>query len=340
MLGLRVAGWFAMAASVDAATASDSTRHAHVGNGRASMMRSVSVDSAGESHIIAAHTPERNRGDDDDYGAPDPGTESLTEDRDYDILTVMNESELQDYYAQFTDRESANLQESESKLGESNYSFSELIQAKDLPPECVSATPIDKQGERGMSSSMGKNVQCDTSLDGSWYYYDGHQLAEDTPGVWHCGTHAPGYLSAPNPENIGERRDVKVCFHWAGNPCKWSNSIQVINCGKKFVYKLNKPPVCHLMYCFEEEKPIHCKWGDYKEWSDCDKTCGGGKKKRKRDKIPGNGKGNDCSGSEEEEGKCNEEKCAIAKGSARRYCVAPLLLAVGSIAAVLAGSAA
>lgn len=41
----------------------------------------------------------------------------------------------------------------------------------------------------------------------------------------------------------------QVCFHWSGNPCKWSRFIRVRNCGKYYVYLLFETPTCYLRYC-------------------------------------------------------------------------------------------
>jgi hypothetical protein len=51
----------------------------------------------------------------------------------------------------------------------------------------------------------------------------------------------------PNPEDGIVARTV--CFAWQGDPCAWTNDIQVLNCGAYFVFKLPTPPECALRYC-------------------------------------------------------------------------------------------
>ena len=53
------------------------------------------------------------------------------------------------------------------------------------------------------------------------------------------------------------------------------------------------------------------KWGSWGRWSNCDKSCGGGKMKRERkcDKPKPTYGGKSCSGSDTEEKTCNTKAC-------------------------------
>lgn len=41
----------------------------------------------------------------------------------------------------------------------------------------------------------------------------------------------------------------KVCYHWSGDCCNWSNTIRVLNCGGFYIYELVPSPACQLRYC-------------------------------------------------------------------------------------------
>ena len=64
-----------------------------------------------------------------------------------------------------------------------------------------------------------------------------------------CGTHATGWMNGAHPSVCQGKVTRRVCYNWNGNCCNWSNNIEVVNCGKYYVYKLSKPPACHLRYC-------------------------------------------------------------------------------------------
>lgn len=52
-----------------------------------------------------------------------------------------------------------------------------------------------------------------------------------------------------------------------------------------------------------------CVWGEWEEWNECTKSCGGGKKRRSRDKLiyAQNG-GKDCNGEKLQHRDCNCER--------------------------------
>ena len=67
-----------------------------------------------------------------------------------------------------------------------------------------------------------------------------------------CGTLAPGYIndSKAHDIEIGEAKEVQVCFFWKGNPCWWATRITIKRCpGNFFVYRLPNAPSCYLGYC-------------------------------------------------------------------------------------------
>ena len=56
---------------------------------------------------------------------------------------------------------------------------------------------------------------------------------------------------------------------------------------------------------------IDCQWSKFSEWTDCDKTCGGGFQYRDRSiKLLARKGGKPCKGEAREKRKCNNRKCA------------------------------
>jgi hypothetical protein len=64
-----------------------------------------------------------------------------------------------------------------------------------------------------------------------------------------CGTAATGWMNGAHPTVADGKATRKVCYSWGGNCCKWSNNIEVVNCGQYYVYKLSAPSGCNLRYC-------------------------------------------------------------------------------------------
>ena len=56
---------------------------------------------------------------------------------------------------------------------------------------------------------------------------------------------------------------------------------------------------------------VDCKWDNYGNWSECDKSCDGGTQYRVRlEKISAKNGGKPCDGSAREDRECNAHKCA------------------------------
>ncbi|XP_078383117.1 uncharacterized protein LOC144665700 [Oculina patagonica] len=115
--------------------------------------------------------------------------------------------------------------------------------------------------DRATTNSDQSNVKCDrkapNEIGGGWYRIvaaGSGQLPEKCVPTHRCGTKAPGWLNGKHPsvqEGIVTR---EVCYHWSGNCCKWKNNIRIRNCGRYFVYELQKPPTCDLRYCFKGDE--------------------------------------------------------------------------------------
>ena len=97
-----------------------------------------------------------------------------------------------------------------------------------------------------------QSAKCDDFLQQGWYRFRGDagdQMPTSCVAVFHCDTHAPGWLSTSHPTVAQGAVRAKVCFHWGKKCCRWSMNITVRNCSGFYVYKLNKPPTCRLRYC-------------------------------------------------------------------------------------------
>ena len=93
--------------------------------------------------------------------------------------------------------------------------------------------------------------RCDNLLATRWYRLTGRsgsQMPTSCVPVNSCGTRAPGWLSGLHP-SPGQISNVKVCFHWSNNCCRWYTYIRVRNCGGFYVYEFKRPPTCYLRYC-------------------------------------------------------------------------------------------
>ena len=115
--------------------------------------------------------------------------------------------------------------------------------------ECQSYRTLSEydraQGYKGV-------YKCDSSLVKAWYRFTGlagSKMADVVVDKYHCGTHAPGYLTGGHPSVAEGAVQRKVCFHWSSSNCQWFSYIRVRNCGGFYVYELSKPRACRLRYC-------------------------------------------------------------------------------------------
>ncbi|CAM2696656.1 unnamed protein product [Rotaria socialis] len=121
----------------------------------------------------------------------------------------------------------------------------------DALSECSSYTTIN---DVTRLTTAGSGSGCDTAVFNSttacvrFSGAGGTQLATSAPASNQCTTQAPGWYSGSLPGS-GVSNNETVCYAWSLNNCKWSNTIQVTNCGSFYVWGLISPPVCNLRYC-------------------------------------------------------------------------------------------
>ena len=82
----------------------------------------------------------------------------------------------------------------------------------------------------------------------------GTTIPESPPGIYQCGTEAPGWMKGSHPSVARQTsQGVTYCFDARGfdsnNDCQWSTQGKVTHCGDYYVYYLENTPQCRLSYC-------------------------------------------------------------------------------------------
>ncbi|XP_074623710.1 uncharacterized protein LOC141881766 isoform X1 [Acropora palmata] len=107
--------------------------------------------------------------------------------------------------------------------------------------------------DRLVSNTNQSSLKCDRyTLIPGWYRFTGDAgdgMPSYCPPIRRCGTHATGWLNGSYPTLAEGAVTRKVCYHWSNKCCRWSNNIKIKNCNGYYVYRLAKPPACHLRYC-------------------------------------------------------------------------------------------
>ena len=135
-----------------------------------------------------------------------------------------------------------------------NYSLSILLLFLD---PCTNYTVLSEPDRYIGYENVDGNVTSDSGIVNQWYRFiglAGTSMSENCPQTHRCKANAPGWLEGSHP--TVEQGEVirKVCFTWNGTCCSWSSDIQVLNCGKFYVYKLVPPDSCQSRYCGDHGK--------------------------------------------------------------------------------------
>uniref|UniRef100_A0A3P9DT59 UMOD/GP2/OIT3-like D8C domain-containing protein n=1 Tax=Maylandia zebra TaxID=106582 RepID=A0A3P9DT59_9CICH len=122
-----------------------------------------------------------------------------------------------------------------------------------LPLNHSSALSVGCKSAVYLSSQF---LHCDQSINWQGWYRlflgsSNARIPERCIDSNRCGTHAPLWITQPHPSQPGETVTRTVCNNWSGSCCQFpSHTIQVKLCyGNYYVYKLERPSVCHLAYC-------------------------------------------------------------------------------------------
>jgi len=83
----------------------------------------------------------------------------------------------------------------------------------------------------------------------------GTMMPESSPGKYHCGTGAVGWLNGQHPEEVGLEVEMEACFDSSSSgDCNYSTNITVTKCNDGyFVYHLVDTPSCYERYCAANE---------------------------------------------------------------------------------------
>ncbi|KAL9973650.1 hypothetical protein ACROYT_G020131 [Oculina patagonica] len=125
-----------------------------------------------------------------------------------------------------------------------------LIRCDSRLSECSSYTFLN-ESNRAKTYYDSNTLLCDEELSG-WYRFGGeagNQMADSCVSRRHCGAGMPGWLDGSHPSMADGVVRRKVCFQWLNYCCQRITAINVRNCGRFYVYKLKKPPVCNARYC-------------------------------------------------------------------------------------------
>ena len=87
-----------------------------------------------------------------------------------------------------------------------------------------------------------------------WYRFDsmaGDMMPEKNPGYELCGSDRPGWVNGTHPATVGEEKQVKICWAYAGVECWYSSDATIRHCGDYFLYNLREPlyDYCKARYC-------------------------------------------------------------------------------------------
>ncbi|XP_038641683.1 uromodulin-like [Scyliorhinus canicula] len=94
--------------------------------------------------------------------------------------------------------------------------------------------------------------QCDSGIVAGWYRFNGSGgsiIPETVVPINHCSTRATGWLNGVHPTPGDGEVTRRVCFHWSGNICQWTQEIKIKRCSDYFVYDLQETAHCYLAYC-------------------------------------------------------------------------------------------
>ena len=88
-------------------------------------------------------------------------------------------------------------------------------------------------------------------------YLLGSRMSHKCVKLFHCGTHAPGWLTGAHPLITEGAVMRQVCFHWNGDCCYFKQQILVRNCEDFYVYELPGTEKSFLRYCGNSKKHHH-----------------------------------------------------------------------------------
>lgn len=80
-------------------------------------------------------------------------------------------------------------------------------------------------------------------------WFLGFQMADRCVKLFHCGTHATGWLKNGHPTQSEGAVAREVCFHWRDDCCYFRQQIMVRRCEHFYIYKFPRMDISYLRYC-------------------------------------------------------------------------------------------
>ena len=106
------------------------------------------------------------------------------------------------------------------------------------------------ESERNQKYSGRQRIFSDR-LSTGWYRFGGRagtKLPTSCVPENRCGTNAAGWMNGTHPTVFEGKVIRKVCYSFSGC-CRYSNNIEVMNCGLYYIYKLPSSPCSPCRYC-------------------------------------------------------------------------------------------
>ena len=93
-------------------------------------------------------------------------------------------------------------------------------------------------------TSQGSGGRCDNSASGgwspnTWTRFGMWMIPTSAPGEDRCGTQLTGWLDGSNPSPADGVVSRTLCYQWNGDSCYEDTTIQVVNCGGFYMYKIS-----------------------------------------------------------------------------------------------------
>ena len=135
--------------------------------------------------------------------------------------------------------------------------------------------------------------------------YGGRDCANETYQKKYCAMD-----TCPEDCQWSDWQDWRACSVTCGNGSSYRMRLvktPMLHGGRECEGGYQQSRDCNAAFC-----PIHCKWDDWAQWTECSTTCGEGAEKRSREvKVMADHGGNPCNGSRYDTRDCDHSGCPI-----------------------------
>lgn len=108
-------------------------------------------------------------------------------------------------------------------------------------------------------SSSRQSTHFAASISMTFLVSVGFQMADECVKLFHCGTHATGWLKNGHPAQSDGAVLREVCFHWLDDCCYFKQQILVRRCKTFYVYEFPGTGKSFLRYC-GNGTAVHNHW--------------------------------------------------------------------------------